>query len=185
MNIRTDIPLTKDAFLRWNETQEGRYEFVEGKIMMMTGASWGHVEIAGNLQTLLRSGLDRSRFAVGQSDFAVETARGLRYPDVFVQATGVDRHAYVSTAPILLAEILSPSSLETDLRQKVEEYTALPSLSAYVVLAQDEPRLWLWQRGEDGAFPHAPEMIEGADATLPLPALGVSLPLAAIYEGVG
>ena len=185
MNIRTDIPMTKEAFLRWIETQEGRNEFVEGKIVMMTGASWGHVEIAGNLQTMLRSGLDRSRFGVGQSDFAVETARGLRYPDLCVQAAGVDRRAYVSTAPIFLAEILSPSSLETDLRQKVDEYTALPSLAAYAVLAQDEPRLWLWQRGDDGAFPHDPEMIEGREATLPLPALGLTLPLAAIYEGVG
>lgn len=85
---------------------------------------------------------------------------------------------------MLLAEVLSPSSLETDLHEKAEEYTALPSLRAYVVLAQDEPRLWVWQRGDDGLFPKAGEMIEGSDAVLKLPALGIELPLVAIYRGV-
>ena len=46
MNIHTDPPMTKEALLRWAERQEGRHEFVEGKIVRMTGASWGRVQIA-------------------------------------------------------------------------------------------------------------------------------------------
>jgi Uma2 family endonuclease len=176
--------MTKEAFLHWAEAQEGRYEFVEGKIVMMTGASRGHAQIASNLHGLLWSSLDRSRFAARQSDLAVETTRGLRYPDVLIEPAGADRRGYVAHNPLFAAEILSPSSLETDLREKVDEYTALSSLATYVVLAQDEPRLWLWQRGEDGTFPHAGTMIEGADSVLSVPVLGLTLPLAAIYEGV-
>lgn len=185
MNIRTDVPLTKEAFLRWVEAQEGRHEFVEGKIVMMVGASRNHVTVAGNLFGLLWSRIDRSIWKVAQSDFAVETARGLRYPDVVVESAGGDARGYLAMAPVLTAEVLSKSSMATDLHEKADEYTALPSLQAYVVLAQDEPRLWLWQRGEDGAFPRAGEMIDGSDAVLKLPALGIEFTLADIYRGVG
>ena len=184
MNLRTDVPMAKEAFLRWSERQDGRYEFVEGKIVMMTGASVNHNRVAGNLFGLLWSRLDPALWQVAQSDYAVEKLRGLRYPDVLAEPVGAQGSAYISPGPVLLAEVLSPSSLETDIHEKRGEYTALPSLQAYVVLAQDEPRLWLWQRGEDGVFPHAGEMIVGAEAVLALPALGVALSLAEMYRGV-
>lgn len=184
MNIRTDIPLTKETFLRWAEAQEGRYELVEGKIVMMPRVSRNHSMVTGNLFGHLWSQLDQSRWQVAQSDFGVETPRGIRYPDVLVEPAGGDGHKYLTDGAVFLAEVLSPSSLETDLHEKAEEYTSLPALQAYAVLAQDEPRLWLWQRGEDGQFPRAGEMIEGAEALLKLPAFGVELSLADIYRGV-
>ncbi len=80
MNLRTDIPMTKEAFLRWVQRQEERCEFVEGKIVMMAGASRNHITVAGNLFGLLWSRIDRQSWKVAQSDFAIETTRGIRYP---------------------------------------------------------------------------------------------------------
>lgn len=184
MNIRTEIPLTKDAFLRWAERQEFRHEYVRGRIAMMVQASRNHGFITRNLTFLLMSALPGDRSNVFADALAVDVGDSIRCPDVLVEPAGGPGDGRFSEHPVFLAEVLSPSSLETDLHEKAAEYTALPSLSAYAVLAQDEPRLWLWQRGEDGAFPHAGEMIEGAEALLKLPALGVELALADIYRGV-
>lgn len=184
MNLRTDIPMTKEAFLRWVQRQEERCEFVEGKIVMMAGASRNHITVAGNLFGLLWSRIDRQSWKVAQSDFAVETTRGIRYPDVLVEPLGPAGSGYVSVAPTFVAEVLSRSSLETDLHEKADEYTALASLRAYAVLAQDEPRLWLWVRDADGQFPKGGEMIEGLDAVLKLPTLALELSLTDIYQNI-
>ena len=83
----------------------------------------------------------------------------------------------------MIAEILSPSSLATDFGEKAQEYTALDTLRHYLVLSQDEPRVWLWSRGEDGMFAK-PEMIVGADETVDLPGLQIRIALAELYRGV-
>jgi hypothetical protein len=59
----------------------------------------------------------------------------------------------------------------------------LPSLSAYLILAQDEPKVRVWLRGARG-FPAKPRVINGLDAVIEIASLGVDLPLAEIYAGV-
>ncbi|MFK8251112.1 Uma2 family endonuclease [Ancylobacter terrae] len=184
MNIRSDLPMTKEAFLRWAERQEETYEYVRGRPVMMVRVTRNHGLLTSNLLLLLRTALPRENWNVFADALGVDVGESLRCPDLIVEPAGGAGDETLSAAPVLIAEILSPSSLATDLSEKPAEYTALPSLLAYVVLAQNEARLWLWQRGEDGTFPHAPEMIDGTDAVLPLAGLGLALPLAAIYEGV-
>lgn len=184
MNLRSDIPMTKEAFLRWAERQEANYEYVRGKIAMMARVTRNHGLVTRNLLLLLSARLQPEQWNVFADALAVDVGDTIRCPDIVVEPTGGDGSSVFSEAPVLLAEVLSPSSLETDLHEKAGEYTALPSLQVYVVLAQDEPRLWLWLRGEDGAFPKAGEMIEGADAALKLPVLGIELPLLDIYRGI-
>jgi len=173
MNLRTDIPMTKEAFLRWAETQDAGYEYVAGRIIMMVRVTRNHGLVARNIFLLLTSAFPAERWNVFADALAIDIGDSIRCPDIVVEPAGGDGSSSISDEPVFLAEILSPSSLETDLHEKAYEYTALPSLQAYVVLAQDEPRLWLWQRGEDGTFPKAGTMIDGNDATL-----------AEIYRGV-
>ena len=52
------------------------------------------------------------------------------------------------------------------------------------MFSQDEPTVWVWQRGESG-LPEKPTRLEGREARLDIPALGTSLPLADIYRGIG
>jgi Uma2 family endonuclease len=83
---------------------------------------------------------------------------------------------------VLLAEVLSPSTAEVDLGDKAAEYLQLPSLLAYLVFAQDEPKALVWTRGAQG-FPPAPTIIVGLDKVLHVKALNLILPLGAIYAG--
>jgi hypothetical protein len=66
------------------------------------------------------------------------------------------------------------------LGDKAAEYLRLARLSAYVVFAQDEPKAWVWVRGDSG-FPLGPEVIEGADEAVPVPALGIVLRFSDVY----
>jgi hypothetical protein len=56
-------------------------------------------------------------------------------------------------------------------------------LAAYVVLAQDEPKAWIWARNESG-FPPGPAVITGMGAVIAIPALGIDLPLSEIFAGL-
>ncbi|MEX6508330.1 Uma2 family endonuclease [Jiella sp. M17.18] len=185
MNVQAPAIRTADDFLRWNEGREGRREFVGGRIIeMMTGGTQRHAELMMQLGFLLKSLLDPSRYVVTGADYAVRTPFGVRYPDVLVTPRGGDSSQSLATGQsLLIAEILSPSSLAADFGEKAQEYTALGTLRHYLVLSQDEPRVWLWSRGDDGTF-GKPEMITGADEVLELPGLGLRMPLDDIYRGI-
>ena len=89
-------------------------------------------------------------------------------------------------APALICEVLSPSSIRTDFRDKPALYFTIPALEAYVVLSQSEPYAWLWQRGADGPreFPKTPQEVYDLDGSIVLAHLDVTMPLADIYEGI-
>ncbi|ALK09428.1 Uma2 family endonuclease [Blastochloris viridis] len=185
MNIRTLPPLTPDEFLNHPALQNQRCELSEGRIVMMTGASKAHREIAGNLFVMLHAALDRSRYHVAMAELAIRVGRSVRYPDVAVDVQSSDPKGLTAVSPLLIAEVGSPSTVATDFGAKVREYTSLPSLAAYVVLSQDEPRAWLWARNAEGGFPDEPEMLVGREAVIPLPGLELTLGLGDIYSSVG
>ena len=184
MNIQAPAIRTVEDFLRWNEGREGRYEFVRGRITgMMTGGTRQHAQLMLQVAMLLKSALP-GEFVVTAADYAIRTPLGVRYPDVLVEPAEASAGASLATdQAVLVAEILSPSSLATDFGEKAAEYTALDSLAHYLVLAQDEPRVWLWSRGEDGAF-GKPEMTAGREETVELKGLGISLVMADLYRGI-
>jgi Uma2 family endonuclease len=142
-----------------------------------------HAIITRNLLIGLDRRLERGQWTV-ISDFATDVGPAtLRAPDVVVVPAGGDLKSRATTSPVLLAEILSPSTATVDLGDKSPEYLALPSLLAYLVLAQDEAKAWIWLRGPDG-FHAGSQVIAGADATIAIAPLGLDLPMAEIYAGV-
>ena len=58
----------------------------------------------------------------------------------------------------------------------------LPSVAAYLILAQDEVKGWVYVRNSP-QLP-GPEPVEGREATIHIPALDVALSLADIYDGI-
>ena len=181
MNVRLDLHMDKPAFLGWVQGHEQRYELARGRVMMMTGGSRGHAIITRRLATALERRLDPGRLSVLTSDFGVDLGPAtIRYPDVVVDAAGGRLGDLTATSPVLIAEVLSPSSATDDLGDKAAEYLRLASLLAYLVLAQDEPKAWAWIRGESG-FPPGPDVIASSNEVIGLAALGIELPLAEIY----
>lgn len=178
-----DAPTDPAAFVRWAEGREGRFELSRGHVTMMVGATIRHEKLVARLAYLLSAALDPSLFTVASGGLAVAVPGGIRYPDITVHEGAFDPTDLVAGRPVFVAEVLSPSSLTTDMLHKPAEYGAVPSIGAYLLLAQDEPRAWLWQRGADG-FPHMPKEFSGPDATIALPSLGLDLRLADIRAGL-
>jgi Uma2 family endonuclease len=184
MNVRQNLHMEKAKFLAWVRGREGRYELAGSRVVMMTGGSRGHVIIMRSLATALEKRLDSNRWTVLTSDFGVDLGPAtVRYPDVVVDVAGGLLQDLTATAPILVAEVVSPSSATYDLGDKASEYLRLPGLSAYLVLAQDELKAWIWVRGA-GGFSPGPNVVEGPDARIEIAALGIDVPLAEIYAGI-
>lgn len=187
LRLAEGAPRDPDGFLAWaanTPALEGVHvELARGEVsMMMVRVSQSHALVCSNLSFAIRSRLGDGPWLVTTADFGVRTAQGIRYPDILVARPGKP-HDLATTAPLLVAEVLSPSSLAIDMVEKRDEYLAIDSLQAYLVCAQDEPRAWLFRR-EGGAFRPHPTMIEGRTASVDVPSLGLSLPMADIFAGI-
>jgi Uma2 family endonuclease len=144
MNVQTNLRMDKSAFLGWVKEREERYELAEGRVIMMTGGSRGHGIITRRLAAALEKRLDPNRWMVLTFDFGVELGPAtIRYPDVVVDVAGGPFSDLKATAPILVAEVIPPSSATYDLGDKSAEYIRLSGLAAYLALAQDEAKAWV------------------------------------------
>jgi Uma2 family endonuclease len=134
-----------------------------------------------NLAMLLRAKLDLTQWAV-IAEFGVDTGPETpRYPDLVVYPAGPGK-SHTTTAPVLLAEVLSPSSVEIDLGDKATEYQEIPSLITYIVLSQDEPKAWVWTRKSAAHFTQG--KFSGTDGIIPVAGLHLELPMTEISAGV-
>jgi Uma2 family endonuclease len=97
-----------------------------------------------------------------------------------VTCTAVPRGADVLVAPIVVFEILSKSTASVDRIVKNDEYGATPSIQHYVMLEQSRIGATVFSRDAEGWTGR----VLTADATLDLPAIGMSVALAAFYAGV-
>lgn len=177
---------TVEEFLAWEERQPERYEYAGGVVRLMTGGARGHsvikVNVVRELSTKLRGGPCQTL----DSDFKVRvSANEVRYPDAMVDCTPGQRGDLITATPVLLVEVLSPSSEAVDLSEKAWSYPAIPSLEHYLVLSQTAPRADLWSR-EGASLPErwARRQFIGLETVVPLPALSIDLKLADLYEGV-
>lgn len=186
MNAPTELRLSRDEFDRWSRHQERKYEWKDGRIVQMNNVTRGHADLVSDLVYALRTRLDRAIWMVAVAEFGVEGRGFVRFPDVLVERRSGDRDRDGRRADaVVLFEVLSPSTVKTDMIEKREEYEQLPTVISYVVLSQDEPILWVWHRdAESGRFPAKPEEISGRGAELPLPAIAATLPLAEIFAAL-
>ena len=175
--------LDKQAFLAWVQVREERYELASGRVIQVGPNTRGHGLLTAHMMSLLCGQLDEKVWTVLMR-FGVHTGPStLRSPDIVVDRAGGCGTDYAATEPVLLAEVLSPSSASIDLGDKAAEYLRLPALAAYIVLSQDEPKAWVWQRLASG-FPPGPDVIAGQDNSISISALSVNLPLSEVYRGI-
>ena len=185
MNSPLDLHLDKAAFLLWAEGREGHFEMEGNRVVMMTGGSRNHARVTARIMSALLLRLDPSVWSVTATDLAVEIGEDIRYPDIVVEPAGLAGSDLSTTSAVMVAEVLSPSSLALDLNVKAAEYMSLPTLQAYLVAAQDEARMWLWQRPTAvQPFPKHPQEFSGGEARLTLAHLALDIPVLEIYAGI-
>ena len=181
MNLALRKPMTLAEFLEWEERQPMRYEFDGVGPVAMTGGTYGHSTIQGNLATALGGRLRGKRCRFHGSHLKFQVAEGhVRYPDGMVVCSPVDRTATVVYDPVVVFEVLSPSTARDDRIVKAREYQATPSVQRYVMLEQDGVSATVYARSGE-TWTHE---ILIADSILSLPEIDVELPLAELYDGI-
>lgn len=95
-------------------------------------------------------------------------------PDVVVQCGEPPADGYTSD-PLLVVEVLSPSTLLLDRGRKTEFYQTVPSLRSLLLVDQDEVQVEVWRREVEWTM-----KIAGPGETIDLPELGGSLAVAEI-----
>jgi Uma2 family endonuclease len=180
MNVQSQLQMDNATFLDWVQGREERYELAGGRVMMMTGSTVRHGLVVGNLFELLRARLHRKQWIV-LTDFGIDVRPGtIRYADVVVDHHGAKGNALTAKAPVLVVEVLSPSTIKIDLGDKAADYLQLPSLATYLIFAQDEVKAWAYNK----QFSPGPQVFAEADVSITIPALNIELPLADVYAGI-
>jgi Uma2 family endonuclease len=178
-------PLTKaDFFDFMSKEPEGRYEFEDGRIVDMTGGTRNHSAVGSKFLIEIGKQIDDTLWTVHGHDRGVELPDSVRYPDVIVDRTTEDGASRWTTEPILIVEVLSPSSRRRDLVRKAAEYVGIPTLRGYIVAEPDEPRCYVWVRDAMGQFPEHGDEIHGKGGVVIVSALGVTIKLGDVYRQV-
>lgn len=163
---------------------EVKHEYLRGEIFAMTGGTPQHSALAARITALLTRELAGRPCRVFNSDLRVriEATDLATYPDVSVVCDRLETARDDDLAiinPSLLVEVLSNSTEAYDRGQKAAHYRRIPSLRAYLLVSQHEPRLELQARRDDGTW-----LLREADAgqTLLIEPLGVTLAVDEVYE---
>lgn len=173
-------PMTLEAFLDWESRQELKYEFDGFQPVAMTGGTAAHSAIQVNLMGLLFNAMRGHRCRVHGSHLKVQVAGRIRYPDAFMVCSPVLPGALVVHDPVVVFEILSPSTFDTDHFEKNLEYRDTPSVQRYVMLEQSCRGATVFSRERDDWIGH----VLTGDDHLALPEVGITLRMAELYEGV-
>jgi Uma2 family endonuclease len=132
--------LTVEDYLVGEQASQIRHEYVDGAVFAMGGASDRHNLLAGNLHTALNNRLpEHCQVFMSDMKVRVRTAEqeAFYYPDVLVSCDPSDRQRYFRERPVLVAEVLSPSTERVDLFEKLFLYQRIDCLQEYLVIAQD------------------------------------------------
>lgn len=174
-------PWTVEDFLAFEAQESERYELVDGVIVMTTGGSIAHSVIKLNVGAELRAALRGGPCRAFLDDVKVVTGAAVMYPDVVVSCAPQNPSDDRVNQPSVVIEVLSPSTETHDRVRTWRNYQSIPSLEHFVLVAQDERRVEVFTRTSTG---FALKIVEPPDL-IELSALGVRLPLDAIYEDSG
>ena len=184
MNITLPTRMTVDEFLAWSvrQEQQGRYELFGGRVVMQQAQNWGHAELCLRMHGLLATAIERAGLALYAApmgmtvritkDFAFE-------PDALVAPLPKPRRTDLEIPnPVIVVEVLSPSTARRDRTDKVSGYSQVPSIEHYLIVDPEELEV-AWYRRAAGAGLEPP--IPVREGLLELDPPGITLAVAEVF----
>ena len=175
-----------DEYRAIADTSEEKCEYHDGEIIAMTGGTVKHSRLSRNILSLLDTKLQNTNFEAINNDLRLwipDYRRGV-YPDAMVfdgalQFNG-DREDEVLN-PLLIVEVLSPSTEEYDRTDKFRMYRSIPSFCEYLLIRQNKIFV---ERYSKQAQVWTYSDCDGLDQSILLESLNTELAIAEIYRGV-
>jgi len=179
-------PFGPDDYLAWEQDQPGRNEYVDGEVFAMSGASDAHGTAALNLAASLRTALRGTpcKPFIADMKVHVEAASSFFYPDILVTCDPRDRTpeaSHVKQHPLLIVEVLSPTTEAYDRGNKFAAYRTLASLQEYVLVSLEQRRIEVFRRDVTGHWVLYPFALE---EEFELASVDFRCPVAEVFEGV-
>lgn len=177
--------ISVDDYLAGELVSTVKHEYLGGVVYAMAGARNAHNLIATNTLVALGGRLRGLSCRAFNSDtkIRVRLPNQVRfyYPDASVICQPNPQTGAFQDEPALLVEVLSRRTRRIDEGEKKEAYLTIPSLGVYLLIEQEVPAVIAFRRTEQG---FVREVWQDLGAVLPLPEIGIDLPLAEIYEAV-
>ena len=180
---RTALMTADEFFAQAESWGEGeRYELVEGVLNRLQSERVSHAErklsaVIALRQAIARAGLDCSAFPDGVSVRVND--RTVREPDALVHCGPYDRDQMFAPNPIIVVEVISPSSVRTDVDRKLMDYFSVPSILHYLIV-YDERRVVHHRRASaDGEIT---TRVLGPSSVIELTPPGLAVTVASLFD---
>jgi len=176
--------ITLDEFLRWDDGTDTRYELIDGSPVAMAPPSEAHRILAVRLASRIDAALAGQRPCNAQIEPGVvrpDRADSYYVPDIAVtcEPNAPGRQAMVD--PILIIEILSPSTERSDRRLKLPAYQNLQSVREIMLIDAGTYHAELYRREDDH---WGIELVRGAEAALSLISGDLRISMSELCEGI-
>ncbi len=187
MSIQPKRRLSPEEYLEIERQAEYKSEYYNGEMFAFAGASENHVVITGNVSAIFHAQLKNKKCKVYSNDMRVKVSTtGLfTYPDVAVvcnQGKFEDEHRDTLLNPIVIVEVLSPSTENYDRGTKFEHYRTIDSLTDYLLVAHDKIHVEHYVRQSDRSWLFSE--YKSAEDKIKIESIGCELLVAEIYEKV-
>ncbi len=188
MSALPETRYTLEEYLELDARSDTRYEYFDGEIVDMAGATLNHNRISRNVLNSLTNRLENRPCEALPADMRLKVPVALpyRYPDVSVVCgeVRIEKMGEVELLlnPVLIVEVLSSTTANYDREGKFLAYQSIESFHEYLLIAQDTPHVTQYVRQADGLWLRRD--VVGLEAELNLSSVGCTLSLAEMYRGV-
>jgi Uma2 family endonuclease len=173
--------ITVEEFLAWDSGDDRRHELVGGEIVAMAPPSLHHALIAANAIGEIKQRLKAPCKVLSEAGIRLSWRNDMYYQaDIAVTCSPLERDQWGTPDPVVIIEILSPSTEAHDRSVKLVDYRHIPSVQEIVLVASNDKAVEHWRREGAG---WAVVDLEAADS-IDLRAIGFDIPVEALYESL-
>lgn len=175
------LRMTREEWHRWSEGRSGRTERVGGEVVAMSPERVAHARIKGNIFVAFRNALAGNAGCVALPDGAtVEVDDGTDYePDAVIHCGApIPDDSLTIPTPVVVVEVVSPSSLRIDTLVKLGDYFRVPSVQHYLVVRTDRREVMHYTRGPDGGT----ALTTRISGSIPLDPPGITVRFEDVYD---
>jgi Uma2 family endonuclease len=167
-----------------DKPRDEKWELIGGRVVRgMVGARWAHHEIVQNINFALRTHIrDKGLPCRTFTETFWLKQRFLKlavFPDIMVRCAPMEPDMGSIDDPLILMEVVSPSSEERDRGKKASAYMRLPSLQHVCFIDRDRVNIDVFDRSDTGWTPRPP--IESIEEMLAVPAISFAMRVADVY----
>jgi Uma2 family endonuclease len=188
MVARTFALVTPEEYLARERTATTKSEYIAGEILAMAGGKPAHntlcMDAALALGVHLAAAGGTCDVHNSEQKVRVDSSGPFFYPDVSV-VCGEPRYDSDDCLrnPVLIVEVLSPSSADYDREWKFRYYRSFATMRHYILIDQEQIRVEHYRQQEGILWVLAGEYMRRSDS-IALPDLGIEIPLAEIYRRI-